>query len=502
MCGTPENPKHPLGFARTSARFGTRACVLGDREIRWIFQGGYDTMTNTPLLASPRANRFTVDQHETMGYPLCPIGRTLDEQVIETSATRIINYDAIGWQIELPTGNDVPTTILYDVYYGFMWLWREAGFPDDGIIWFSRYNFLQSIGWVSNGRNGSGGRLVKPSGRHYQQLEDACRGLVHTMYSHKTTDRSRGYNVLIEYDLVADEPGRRPLGEQLPRRSKVVFNPAFIQRIKSGAPLVEMDLDRYLQLSTGAPRVLYRILSWMQHIGIDSLPLEPFMHRMGSVQKKYVPAVCRKILRRAVPELIAYGVLEKEPDYERGPSGEYYIVFAFADPDRVRRIDDALVREAVACGVNVNVARNLVVAHRERFLEVMVAVATGRIRASRHLAARIVAFTQQPTWTIPSNSPSLEQLRTSDSIEDRYRAWIIDEQDRLVRAGQVDADVIRREIVDVYRRQNRETPPPEWHVEGLVRMVLSARLGMPTLAEYAARVAAGRVPQMALPPAA
>src|SRR5690606_34891343 len=120
-----------------------------------------------------------------------------------TETHRTVRFDAIGWQIEQPKGDEakVPSTILYDGYYGLMWLWKEAGFPDDGEVHFSRYNFLQNLGWVSNGKNTSGGRLSKPSGRHYRQLRDVCHTLVRTVYFRETQGRSQGFNVLSSYDL-------------------------------------------------------------------------------------------------------------------------------------------------------------------------------------------------------------------------------------------------------------------------------------------------------------
>lgn len=437
--------------------------------------------------------RYTVDQHESMGYPMVPIGRTIGEQVVDDGDTRIVNYDSIGWQIQQVKAEErkIPSTILYDGYYGLMWQWKEAGFPDDGEVSFSRYNFLQAIGWVSNGRNTSGGKLTKPSGRHYSQLRDVCHTLMFTAYVRDLPGRNQGFTVLGNYDLVDDQPGPRGMGEDLPKRSRVVFNNEFVKRLKTQGPMVTMDLDLYLSLSTGAPRVLFRILSWMQHHGIDHMPLEPFFNRMGSVQKSYLPSVGRKLLDTAGAELIARNVLAAPPQYEK-VDGEWHVVFPFGDPEKARYEDEVLVREAVMCGVNPSVAQELLVAHRSRFEEVMACVAAGAWRERANLPGAIHQWTRRSDYDLPTELVEGAMVLTNET--DMYRAWIAKQQEAGIRRRGIDMEALGREVMASLRNRGVDRPRPIL-VQGLTRMRLNHLLDLPSFEWYQQRLRAGALEQ-------
>jgi hypothetical protein len=447
--------------------------------------------TQAVMTAARPISRVIVDQHETMGYPLCPMGRTLDAQITETDTKRRVEFERLGWRIEQPKNDEhnIPTTILYDVYYGLLWLFKEAGFPDDGEVYFSRYNFLQAIGWVSNGRNGSGGKLTKPSGRHYRQLRDVMHSLMFTAYVKDTPGRQQGFNVLSYYDLVEDQPGPRGMGEELPRRSKVILNKVFVQGLKSGAPLAEIDFDQYLGLSTGAPRVLHRFLSWMRHDKRESVSLGVLFDRIGSKQQNQVPAVARKILATAHKELIAHGVLAGEPEYER-INGEWFITYPFTDPSKARAEDAILTREAISCGVAEAMAKELVVAHRVRFEEVLAAVAAGRVRDRDKLAGTIVSYTRRPDWAIPPECDGA-QPKLLRCMADQYRDYLIAEQDRMVLEREVNLAALRNEIVRERTARGLPLPENDWFLDGMIRLLLATMFDQISLAEFEMRQKAG-----------
>jgi hypothetical protein len=420
--------------------------------------------------------RFTVDQQETMGYPLCSLGRSAGDGENETE--QLIKFDSIGWQIRPPSGVDrAGSSTLYDGYFGLMWLFKEAGYPDDGEVWFKQYNLLQTIGWVSNGRNTSGGKLTKPSGRHYNQLRDVCMTLMRTAYVREDESRKQGFNVLSFYDLQADQPGPR-CAESDALRSHVVFNKAFVDRVKNGGPMVPMDLDLYLSLSTGAPRIMFRTLSWMQYNRMEALPLKAFFDRIGSVQRNYVPAVARKMFQAAHDELVARQVLLHEPTYEK-VNGEWYISYPFADSKKARNEIDVLVREACTYGVSQSVAQQLAVSHRTTFADVMAGAAMGAFNDARTVAGSIVAHTQKG-WTIPVRKATGEQPSLLTSPLEAYQGYLAAERARRIQEEQVDVAAIRENVARCYVNE-RNYEAPEWFVEGMTRIYLNEQFALPSL---------------------
>src|SRR5690606_37989066 len=79
-----------------------REAVTQRRTPAPVGRGGERLRMTDHIGTDNRERRFVVDQHESMGYPLVPIGRTIAEQVTETETHRTVRFDAIGWQIEQP----------------------------------------------------------------------------------------------------------------------------------------------------------------------------------------------------------------------------------------------------------------------------------------------------------------------------------------------------------------------------------------------------------------
>lgn len=440
--------------------------------------------------------RFTYDQSDLMGYPFATVGNKLEAFFDESDKTRGITYPAIDWRIEQPkelTGK-IPSVLLYDVYFGLMFLWSLEGFPDHGEIRFSRYNFLQMIGWVSNGRSAAGGKRTTPSGRHYRQLLEAMKALHKTSFTQQNdqTSEGEGFSILQHYKLKADQPGRKAEGIDLPKNSLAIFSKPFVEKLKAGASAIKMDLDLYLSLSTGMPRVLFRTLSWMRWSGVNSIPIEVLFQRIGSIRQRYIPAVAKQTFDAAHDELRTLGFLAAEPDFEK-IDDVWHVTYQFGDPVALRSEEDALVREAENYGVSLPVARELAVAHRERFRQVMAAVSSGRLKADRNIAGMIVSYTRHVDYALPIDQPRTPRLMSVGEVEILYQTWLREEQERRLRdRPDISLAALRSEILENCAAQNLGEVE-EWYIEGMIRARLSALFGLPSLQEFRNRMERGEI---------
>lgn len=466
-------------------------------------------MTSNGIARRPHP-RIAVDQGETMGYPLTLMGNKFADVVDVTeiggdSLLATVAFEPIHWQMSRRLQNGQPVRLpnpqVLDVYFGLTFLYSLEGFPEHGEVRFSRYNFLQMLGWVSNGRYPNGTKLVKPSGRHYQQLHDALELLLKTSYSWRGENHTgKGYNILDSYELKEDKTGPRALGEELPKTSKAVFTRTFASRFEEGSSSVSVDLDLYLSLPPNTPRLLYRVLTWMRYRGINRLTLEELFNRLGGTTRQYVKSYAERVLGDAHDSLMLRGIIRSAPVYEK-VNGAWYITYDFGDPVALFAEEEELIRQAVAFGVAMPVARELAVAHRDRFREVIAAVTSGRLRAKKNVAGMIVTYTRRPDYAIPraSINQTLQTMLPAQptlpiaTIEEEYAAWIAQEQERRLRArSDLDIASMRQEIIRSCT--DKGLPAPEdWYVDGLLRVRLNKELDLPSLEWYKERREAGAI---------
>lgn len=453
--------------------------------------------------------RFAVDQGETMGYPLALMGNKFTDvaEIAELggdSLTVTVAFEPIHWQMSRRLQNGQPLRLpnpqVLDVYFGLTFLYSLEGFPEHGEVYFSRYNFMQMLGWVSNGRYPNGTKLVKPSGRHYQQLHDALDLLLKTSYSWSGGNYTgKGYNILDSYDLREDKTGPRALGEELPKTSRAVFTRTFASRFGGGTSSVSVDMDLYLSLPRNTPRLLYRVLTWMRYRGINRLTLEELFNRLGGTTRQYVKSYAERVLGSAHDSLLLRGIIRSAPVYEKA-NGIWYITYDFGDPIALFAEEEELIRQAVAFGVAMPVARELAVAHRDRFREVIAAVTAGHLKAKKNVAGMIVTYTRRPDYSIPG-TPSTRAQQVAlpiTTIEEEYTAWVTQEQKRRLRArSDLDVEQMRQEIIRSCT--DKGLPAPEdWYVDGLLRVRLNKELDLPTLEWYKERREAGAIQPPAL----
>lgn len=435
--------------------------------------------------------RWTVDGEETIGYPLVPVGDQTHFEPGEDGLEQV-SYPAIGLRIVYPnpTGK-LPSSAIVDVYTGLMFLYAAADFPEDGKLYFSRYQLLHLIGWFARGNGARNVRTVKPSGRHYWQLKAALNYLQGTRFFRETHgnatligydgERFRGADgyPILQYWRVVDEPtGPKSDEAPLSARSMVHFSEPFVAELAGGRRVAWMDLELFFSLSAGTPRLLYRTLTWMRTRGVRELPVQEVFQRLGSVQRLYVPSRAEQMLGKAHAELRAHGVLATDPQYEKREGGKWWVRYEFGDPRVLRAEEEVLVRQAEAYGVSIGTARELVVAHREQFEEVLAATTLGLIRPKVSLPRMIVHYTRHG-YKISATTGAREFQMSLDlgTPECRYLAWTKEERARrLARSHVIDAEKIRDELLAT--DQARGIMRPRWVIDGLVAIRLNALLGI------------------------
>lgn len=252
-------------------------------------------------------DRFTVDLPGLAGVPLAPLGRTLPEHHFTwEGGKRLLHYPHIDWAAGWADQDDATGgEIVYPVYYSLMHELLTAECPPDGTVRFGRYGLLKSIGWESRGMNSSGGALIKPSGRHYRQLEKALQALATTTF-HGGGERLPR-RILSGYRILGD-----------PERSVAVFSPWFVGAFAGAEKsLVRVEVEKTTRLSTSSALAVYRLLLWMQLSGINEVPVEEFLSRIGAIPAWSRERAAKRIVDRACPELMDAGVLAARPTWEQ-----------------------------------------------------------------------------------------------------------------------------------------------------------------------------------------
>jgi hypothetical protein len=453
--------------------------------------------------AGPRG-RLVSDSRDMVGLPLVQAGDSVRAGVSEDAAGgRQLSFPGIGWRIKQPArrpGAKLPASQILDIHTSLLFLFSTAGFPEDGRIYFTRYQLLNLAGWLSPARDRRGAKVMRPGGRHYRQLDAALTYLMDAKYRNDSPNAfqvgpdgevfrgSQWFPILQYARLAEDTPGPRSEGSPVPApRCMVQFSDAFVKLIGQGALAAQMDLDLIMSLSTGTPRQLYRVFTWMRQEGLDRITIREMFERVGSTLAEFRPARARQILTKAHGELRQRGVITAEPEYLRdAATGEYWIHYAFADPRALLTEEEMLVQQAAAYGVSTPVSRELVVAHRLAFERVLAATTLGRLEPRKSLAPMIVHFTQrgydipEPRVAAPGSQLPLSGL---EKLEMRYLVWAAEERTRLS-AGRRDIDeaALRREVIRLF--EERMAGHPEWVVDGMVAMRLNRLLGIPTYEQY------------------
>lgn len=250
---------------------------------------------------------LAVELPDLCGFPFAPSGRTICGHFKPSGGHLTLHFPSISWTVPiLSDGSDVPTEAsIRPVYYGLTALLRALDFPEDGHVEFGRYAFLQKIGWVSRGKNASGGALWKPSGDHYSRLIMSLRVLSTPAFQHGDAGPFR---IIDEFHLSDSESGP----------SFVVFNPNLVRRFRSRrAALVGIDLATVRNFDCDNTLSLYRLLRWMESRGTVALGLTEFIPGLGSVQARHLPSVARKLLQGSIEDLVRTGVLASAPTYEK-----------------------------------------------------------------------------------------------------------------------------------------------------------------------------------------
>lgn len=445
---------------------------------------------NTVVQEATRTpQRFTYEHRQTMGYPLVTLGSKVANRVSEGGISRLIDYKTIGWKIDQTKAEevDIPGPLVYDVLYGLIYLLAQDGFPDDGVVRFSRYNLMQMIGWVANGRGGIADRKAQPSTRQYKQLRDACYTLKKTTFIRDEHGRSRAFDIVSMYDIQDDPPGRKKSGADMPRNSVVRFNPEFLEMLRDG---IKLDLDKYLGLYNRTTRVLFRTLNWMQAEGIRSISIEALFERVGSTQRRCIPSMAQLQFDKAHAELVENGILNEMPKFEMVEGDGWYINYAFATPTALPA-ENPYVREALAFGVRETMAKELSIAHPVQFRRVVAAVSAGYLQASKSIAGMIVTYTRNPHFPLKISEPPAD-IQEDAPIHEQYRRWAAAERTaRALRQG-IDASQLRQDAIAAVQGEQLALVEGEleWLSEGMVSAQINCLTGIPTLAEYELNLAA------------
>lgn len=437
--------------------------------------------------------RLGVDSRETIGYPIVPVGDATKGRR-DGSKVSCVAYPGIDWEIAYPTPKDggrLPSSAVLDVYTGLLFLWASQGYPPDGRVRFRRHHFLHLIGWVC----AANGRRARPAGRQYEQLEEAIRYLAQTHFSRggdgvtqldldgQSFQGVLGFNIIDNWKLAEEKRGRKPVEGEGEAQSEVQFTVGFRKMVAGGRRASHLDLDLYLSLPAGTPRMLFRLLVWMRQEGITRLPIGEVLERIGSVQHHHVPARARQVLNKAHDVLVSTGILASEPEFEKD-GDTWCLVYHMGEPTVLLAEELVLVQQAMAYGVSQAVARQLAVGYRQDLERVLGAAALGLLRPKKNLAGLIVQFVKN-SWRIPEQptEPSTSQVEMDLVSETAYLRWCVEERERRLRRSSVDLAELRSGIRTRVARRSGE---PHWLGEGMLAIALNQQLEIEDLDEWRA----------------
>jgi hypothetical protein len=207
---------------------------------------------------------------------------------------------------------------------------------------------------------------------------------------------------------------------------------------------------------------------------------------LGSVQAAAVPARARQILSKGHEELVSRGVLAGEPTFERR-DGEWFIQYAFADPQEALSLEQLLMARATAYGVVPAVARELSLAHRAGLMLALAAAATERIAPRQSLASMLVFFARRgPAAVVEAVEAHAQRAATRGvqmGLEGITQSASYPAQCAHVRAERL---ARRRDIDPVALRTRWEQEVAskgwdahDWVLDGLMAIHLDQLLGVP-----------------------
>jgi hypothetical protein len=407
----------------------------------------------------------------------------------------------------MPDDTRMPSSAVLDVYLALLWHFAQAGFPEDGVVRFSRYELLSFLGWLSKG--GKRDATYRPSGRHYKQLKNAIRYLKWTTFVNRgpgdqvhlldgTKMRGeQGFSILEHYALDEDDdPTSHGSIDQheytAPKRSSVMLSRPFLRQLARGAKAVPVDLELFFAMPAGTPRHLIRLFSWMWHQGITALRLREVFQRLGSVQAAAVPARARQILSKAHDELVSRGVLASEPTFERR-DGEWFIQYVFADPQEALSLEQLLMARATAYGIVPAVARELSLAHRAGLMLALAAAAEERIVPRQSLASMLVFFARRGPAAVVEAVEAHTQRAVARGIQMGLDG-VVQGASYPARCARVRTErlVGRRDIDPVALRArwaqevaSKGWDAYDWALDGLTAIHLDHILAVPGIAEMA-----------------
>jgi hypothetical protein len=459
----------------------------------------------------PAPARVVSESRDLVGLPLVQVGDSFSQNFLESknygedaTGDRQITFPGIGWRLIQPArrpGTRLPASQILDIHNSLLLLYANSGFPDDGKIYFTRYQLLNLAGWLSPSSTRRGAKVVRPSGRHYRQLEEALTYLSKTQYRNDNPNAfqvgpdgeifrgSQWFPILQHVMLVEDAPGPRSemRGPPAPL-CKVQFSEPFVKMLARGARAARLDLDLIMSLSTGTPRQLYRVFTWMRQEGIARISIGEMFERLGSTQAELRPARARQILNKSHEEHLQRGVLTQAPEYVRdAETGEYFIQYSFADTSSILSEEEMLVGQARDFGVNDSVSRELVVANRLSFERVLAATVLGKIEPRKTLATMVVHYAQRGYEIADtaqdragSGQLPMPELAHPDM---RYLAWAAAErQARLLERTDIDVGEIRHDVQRAFAA--RSAGHADWVVDGIVAIRLNRLLNIPAVTEY------------------
>jgi hypothetical protein len=447
-------------------------------------------------LSRGTATRVGHESQSTVGCPVVPIGDGAVQQVASDAlADRRLRYADIGWQIVRPARGDradkLPSAAILDVYVGLLFLFHARGRPEDGRVRFSRYEFLQLIGW----RSQVDGSRRKPSGRHYTQLAQALAYLHDTTFVNAGRDPQVGPDgvmftgtqsfPMLQYLRIAS--AARPAGDERPdpEQCQVRFSDAFRALLVHDETTTRIDFDLFLSLSPGTPRALCRLFAWMWARGRVTISIAEAFQRLGSTQKACVPARARQILTAAHAEMRTHGILTADPVYEK-VDGVWTIRYPFGDPSTALSSQALLEWQATAYGVTADAAHRYAVADERQLRRVLAAVTLGILDPKKSLAGLIVACTRNGA-EISDTARRLSaqcELAIPANHGAHYLAWSLAERTRrCAERPEVDVRALRARADEQIAAADPGAAP--WVADGIVAIQLNRLFDMPTMAEWA-----------------